>query len=245
MKLFADYHTHTTYSDGHGKVEENIQAAVNKGLQEIAITDHGPRNIGTGVKNPETFLAIKEEVKSIANTYPQIKVKVGAEADITGVDGHIDIPEHIIKELDLLIVGLHPYIWPDSLGDAWELVIKNQLAKVNRRVADKVKNTNTKALIAALDRYPVTIISHPDLQMHIDVGEVAKACARAETAFEINTGHSHYLSLELVQQAAREGVCFSIDSDAHFPETVGNLDIGRQLAEKAGLSPEQVINAVK
>ncbi|MHB8170238.1 MAG: PHP domain-containing protein [Thermincolia bacterium] len=245
MELFADYHTHTIYSDGHGKVEENIKAAVNKGLKEIAITDHGPCNIGTGVKKPETFLSIKDEIKSLAEAYPQITIKVGAEADITGVDGHIDIPEHIIKELDLLIIGLHPYIWPDSLGDAWDLVIKNQLAKVSRRVAEKVKNTNTKALLAALDRYPATIISHPNLQMHVDVGEVARACARTDTAFEINSGHHHYLTLELIEEAAQSGAFFAIDSDAHFPETVGNLDIGRQMAEKAGLTPDRVINAVK
>jgi len=243
MELFADYHTHTTYSDGRGKLEENVQAAIARGLREVAITDHGPRNIGTGVKEAATFLEIKEEVRGLAGKYPEITVKVGAEADITGIDGQIDIPEHIIKELDLLIIGLHPYIWPDSVSDAWELVIMNQLAKFSRSMARKVINTNTKALVAAMDRYPATIISHPDLQMHVDVKEVARACARTGTAFEINTGHHHYLTLELLEQAAREGVNFSIDSDAHYPATVGDLRVGIELAEKAGISPDKIINA--
>ena len=40
MRLFGDYHTHTTYTHGKSTVEENVQQAELLGLKEIAITEH-------------------------------------------------------------------------------------------------------------------------------------------------------------------------------------------------------------
>ena len=41
MKLTADYHTHTVFSHGKGRIIENAFAAQELGLKEIAISDHG------------------------------------------------------------------------------------------------------------------------------------------------------------------------------------------------------------
>ena len=41
MKILGDYHTHTTFSHGKGKVLDNALSAKEKGLAEIAIADHG------------------------------------------------------------------------------------------------------------------------------------------------------------------------------------------------------------
>ena len=55
-RMVFDYHTHTTYSHGvivpHGKgtVEENVQAAIERGLEELAISDHGPGHVFYGIK---------------------------------------------------------------------------------------------------------------------------------------------------------------------------------------------------
>ena len=67
MKLFADYHTHTKYSDGQGTPAQNIDAASKRGLKEVALTDHGPGSIGIGVAKPETFITIKEEAVALAS----------------------------------------------------------------------------------------------------------------------------------------------------------------------------------
>ena len=55
-RMTFDYHTHTIYSPGplrsHGKgtPEENVQAAIEKGLTGIAISEHGPGHLTYGIK---------------------------------------------------------------------------------------------------------------------------------------------------------------------------------------------------
>lgn len=242
MEFFADYHTHTTYSDGRGTVRENVEAALARGLEAVGITDHGPKNISVGVDKPETYLAIKEEIRTLNDKYEKINILAGAEADITGVDGSIDIPKEVVRELDLLIVGLHPFVIPDSISDGWRLVVQNQLCKLSRRCLERVRNTNTKALIEAMHCYDVDIISHPNLKMPVDIRAVAEACARREVAFEINTGH-YYDKTELIREAAAAGVTFVVNSDAHFPQTVGELSAAALWLEKLHIPPDMVMNA--
>lgn len=243
MELFADYHTHTTYSDGRGTPAENIKAAAGRGLKEVAITDHGPKSIGTGVAGPETFLAIKEEVAYLSPRFPEIKVLVGAEAAVVGRDGRLDLPKNIIEQLDLLIVGLHPYYIPENLGDALHYTLPNLVVRLSRSAWEKMRSTNTKALVEALQKYPADIISHPDLMMPVDPDELARACAGRETALEVNTGH-HYNKEDIVRAAARHGAKLVINSDAHYPETVGDLASGAALVERLKFPAEMVINAV-
>ncbi|MDS1030624.1 PHP domain-containing protein [Bacillota bacterium LX-D] len=242
MYFFADYHMHTKHSDGRATVEEMIQAGREKGLEEIAITDHGPKNIGTGVKNPEQYLKIKQEVKELNAQFKDIKVFCGAEADLIDLDGSIDIPKKICRELDLLLVGLHPYVWPKNFSAAGKYVLGNQLAKYSSKVKSKVTNNNTKALLEAIYKHDVDIVTHPGLGMPLHLQEVARACAAKNTAFEINVGH-RYQSFTDIMEVARTGVNFVVNSDAHFTTSVGELTQGKALLTQAKIPVEQVLNA--
>ena len=191
-----------------------------------------------------TFLTIKEEVARLAPRLPEIKALVGAEAAVIGRDGRLDLPKEIIAQLDLLIAGLHPYYVPDNLGDALFYTLPNLAAKVSRSAREKMRSVNTKALVETIHSYPVDIISHPDLMLPVDIGELARACAGRETALEVNTGH-HYNKEEIVRSAARWGARLAINSDAHYPETVGELASGLALAERLQFPAEMVINAMQ
>ncbi len=244
MEFFADWHTHSSYSDGRGTIAENAEAALARGLCELAITDHGPGNIGTGVKNGAAYFDIIDEVREVAERYPELTIKVGAEADITGSDGAIDVPRKVRDKLDILIVGLHPYVVPSSLEGAWSVVGINRLAGISRGMRERARTANTKALKEAVYRYDVDFISHPDLKMPVDVGELAETCAACNTAIEINTGH-HYDKEDLVRAALKTGVNFVVCSDAHFPSSVGELQEGAAVLKKFGVPRERVLNAVK
>ncbi|MGB4018886.1 MAG: PHP domain-containing protein [Syntrophomonadaceae bacterium] len=241
MKFFGDYHMHTTYSDGRATVEEMVEAGQNCGLEEIGLADHGPRNIGTGVKNEKTFLLIKDELNKIQEAKPEIKLSVGAEANIINPAGDLDLTREVIKDLDYLIVGLHPFVRPRGSGGlCW--LLGNQLIRFIRPLERRVQNANTKALVEAIYKHKVWAISHPGLKMPIEIAEVARACIARGTAWEINTGHKHPCLADALA-AARSGVDFVVNSDAHFPETVGSLEYGSWVLEKAGVDPKRVLNA--
>ncbi|MHB1126895.1 MAG: PHP domain-containing protein [Bacillota bacterium] len=241
MKIFADYHMHSKYSDGRSTIGEMMAAAQAKGLEEIAITDHGPRNIGVGVAGLETYHRIKEELQELNRASEGLKVLAGAEADVIGLDGEIDVPEKIYRELDVLLVGLHPYVWPASVVDGINIVVNNQLKNISSALYRKVVNDNTKALNECMYRHPVTAVTHPGLGMPVNIPEVARACAQTETAYEVNTGHD-YQSVEELKIAAREGVQFILSSDAHYTDTVGNLEKGLELLIEAGVPTERIVN---
>lgn len=208
----------------------------------MAITDHGPKGIGIGVKSPETFLKIKEEVSEINALFPEIKALAGAEAAVVSRNGALDLPRRIIEELDILIAGLHPYYIPESIEEALLFTLPNLAARVSRSSREKIRNTNTKALVETMHNYRVDFISHPDLMMPVNLDELASACAARETALELNTGH-HYNKENIIRAAARQGAKLVINSDAHFPETVGETASGAALAERLRFPAEMVLNA--
>ncbi|MBS3971063.1 MAG: PHP domain-containing protein [Clostridia bacterium] len=240
-RFVGDYHTHSNYSDGKATIDEIITAAKRRGLREVAITDHGPRNLVGGLKSPEKLLEVAREIQDINETLEDFKVLSGVEANIIGERGQIDVPPEIYEKLDLLIIGLHPLVLADSLGNFWNLVLKNQARQLLKIGNSQVANFNTKTLAEACIKHQPFAISHPGLGMPIDISEVARVCAQNGVAYEINCGHLFQTPGEL-KVAAREGVDFVINSDAHFTETVGNLEPGLDLAMKAGIDKGKIKN---
>ncbi len=241
-KVIADWHTHTRYSDGRGTVEDNVRAAAEKGLTEIAITDHGPKGIFIGVKSAETYLDIKKDIEALKERYP-VRVLLGAEANVTGLNGEIDIAPEISKEMDILLVGLHPQAvaetWRENLG--W--MLPNFLGRVNQTLKKRMRNANTKALLNAMYNHPINVVTHPGLMMDVDLDEIAGASAATGCAVEINTGHA-YNKDEVIKAALRWAAPLAVNSDAHYPDTVGEVDKGVELLLKWDVPVNQVLNAV-
>lgn len=241
-RIVSDWHTHTRYSDGRGTVEDNVRAAAQKGLTEIAITDHGPRGIFIGVESPDTYLDIKKDITALKERYP-VRVLLGAEANVTSLDGSIDIPPEISKQMDILLVGLHPQVMAESLEETLGWVLPNQLGRLSRFLQSRMRNTNTKALVDAMYKHPVNVVTHPGLMMAVDLDEVARASANTHCAMEINTGHE-YNKDDVINAALRWGAPVVVNSDAHYPDTVGEMDKGISLLMKWDVPAEQVVNAV-
>jgi len=241
-KIVSDWHTHTRYSDGRGTVEDNVLAAAEKGLAEIAITDHGPRGVFIGVERADTYLDIKKDINALQEQYP-VRILLGAEANVTGLDGSIDIPREISKEMDILLVGLHPQVMAESLKENVGWILPNLLGRVGGSLRRRMRNANTKALVEAMYKHPVNVVTHPGLMMTVDLDEVAKASVNTNCAMEINTGHE-YNKDEVINAALRRGAPLVVNSDAHYPDTVGEVDKGVDLLLKWEVPAEQVINVI-
>lgn len=246
MKFFADYHTHTLYSHGKGTIRDNAEAAIKKGLTEILISDHGPGHFFYGAKTHE-LKKMREEIDELNKMYEgKLKILLGLEANLIGIEGDLDITLEDTKFFDMLLIGFHKGAIPKSIRDGYKLYFRNYLAKhiKSESFRQDCRRLNTIAMVNAINKYNVDIVTHPGEYIDIDTRELAKAAASRGTALEINASHG-FLTVEYVKIAMEEGVNFSIDSDAHTPEDVGNFDKGIKIAIDAGLPVERIINAVK
>ncbi|WP_053956273.1 PHP domain-containing protein [Inediibacterium massiliense] len=241
MKIFADYHTHTIYSHGKGTIQDNVDIAIQKGLREIGISDHGFRHLLYGVKR-KNLSKMREEIDAINKSTDKIKVKLGMELNIMGLDGRLDIDDENLKKLDIVLAGYHFGALPYHISDCFRIHGNNFLARYFPTVDRKVRVINTDAVVAAIYNNNIDILTHPGAKANIDTKEVAKAAKERGTALEINSSHG-YLTVEYIKVAMKEGVKFVISSDAHRPEDVANVQKGIQRAIQAGLSVDQIINA--
>ncbi len=243
MEIFADLHTHTKHSHGKGEVLDNVAQASAIGLDIIGISDHGPAHMmGIGIKNLQILDEIKREILLSQEMYPNTKVKLGVEANVISIDGDIDITEEYLQKLDYLQVGLHVMVRPKKWLDGINRMATHYLRNISQGLMNKSRFLNTEALINAVYRYNIDIITHPHHRFNIDTRRLAMACAARNTAFEINTSHKN-MTVELIEIAANEGVEFVIGSDAHQPHRVGDFAYGIAMAKAAGLSTNQIRNA--
>lgn len=240
MDLIGDYHTHTQYSDGEGSMEDMIKGAISKGLQELAITDHGPANRLFHGKEGD-FLLFKEELSSLQIQYPQIRLFLGAEANIISDEGDLDLSQGLLEELDLILAGLHLTIQsPKGWGSFFRG--KNLLhSYLSSYLFSYVREINTRAVIGAIERYPIHTLTHPGLHMNIDTFRVAEVAARRGTFMELSSRHRR-VGVEYIKTVAKAGASLIVNSDAHSPEEVGEVSSLYPLILASGLGSSFFVN---
>lgn len=247
MRLLADYHTHTNYGHGTGQIEKNIQQAINIGLEELAITEHGPASHSIrrlGVRDSAQLLEIKEEAKAFDHEFEEINILAGVEANVISLDGRLDVPEFVLKELDIVLAGLHLWVKPQDWDTGKRLIFDNLIgSKIGLTALEDVRYYNTQALIRAVQNYDIDIVTHPGFQLDIDTIELAKVCKENGTLLEINNSH-HQLTVDFINVAVSTGAKFVVNSDAHTSEEIGKVDAALDLIRDANINLEQVINVV-
>ena len=97
----VDMHVHTSKSDGRDSVHNVIEAAEKKGLDLVALTDHGPGH-GSGV----TERQVRETRKEVALLQPsyRVRVLVGIEAEILPT-GEVMLADR--EGMDIVLASYH------------------------------------------------------------------------------------------------------------------------------------------
>ena len=236
MRITADYHTHTTFSHGKGSVEDNVRAAIERGLTAIGITDHGPGHVFFGLR-PGKLPLLREQVDTLNEKYAgQIRVLMGVEANITGLNGTIDIPFGLIGNFDYLLAGYHRTARLTDIKALWHFFAAN-FSRGEKRV-----QKSTEAFVCAMERYPIACITHPGSMIGLDMDMLGEAAARTGTAIEISARHG-LLPAGVLRRLKERGAPFMINSDAHRPGEVGDFSRQIELAAGAGLTEADVLNA--
>jgi len=242
-RLSYDIHTHTTFSHGKGSIEDNVKAAIARGLSAVGISDHGPGHVTYGVKR-SNISVMRREVDRLRPLYPEIEILLGIEANIINPSGALDVTEEELRQFDYLLAGYHYGVFGEkpvfALGvHTRNFILDGWFHKSTRRQ----KQINTDLTVRAIYENKINILTHPGDKGVFDIGEIALACAERGTLMEISTWHD-WLTVDGIRQAAKTGARFVISSDAHTPERIGDCQGAVDRIREAGLDFERVENLI-
>ncbi|GAA0913827.1 DNA polymerase/3'-5' exonuclease PolX [Nonomuraea longicatena] len=220
--LRGDLHTHTDLTDGIASLEEMVAAAHALGYAYYAITDHAP-DLTMQRMTLDKALEQRGRIRELQEKYPDMRLLHGTELNI-GPDGSVDWPAEILREFDVCVASVHSHF-------------------------SQTREEMTARFVAACENPYVDIIGHPTTRkigkrapVDADWDTVFKAAARTGTAMEIDSFPDRSdLPSELVRMARHHGVRFAIDSDSHAVPHLRNQRFGVGIAQRAGLTPDDVI----
>jgi DNA polymerase (family 10) len=223
--LISELHTHSTWSDGRYTIAEMVHAALDRGYQVMAVTDHsGSLGIAGGLSVDELWNQ-REEIERVREQFGEaITILHGTEVEIKA-DGSLDFPDEVLADLDIVVASLHT-----SLRQPRE--------KITNRLLNAIRNPH------------VDIIGHPTGRLFpdregadLDMDRVLEAAAESGVALEINA-HPSRLDLEDIyaRRAIELGILLSINTDAHAPEHMELVFYGLGNARRGWVGPEHVIN---
>lgn len=224
MKFCLDTHTHTIVS-GHAynTMDEMIACAKEKGLELLAITEHAPAMPGTCHKFYfDNYRALQGKDKGIHMLY-------GAELNLIDYEGHVDLPDDVLKTLDLCIASLH---LPCCAAGTEE------------------ENTNT--YIAAMKNPYIHIIGHPDDSRYpVDYERLVKAAKEYNVALELNNSSLGPKSfrvgarknvLTYLKLCKEHSVPITLGSDAHCREDIANFSYADEVLRAANFPRHLILN---
>ena len=228
--FYGDYHTHTTYSHGKGSVRDNVAEAVRKGLKEIAITDHGLRHVIFGLRERK-IPDLRVEIDSAMREFDNISVLLGVEANLCGRRGNVDVKDEQKELFELIIGGYHKAVYMKRISEYFTLHANSLYEKLTGHSTQKMIARNTDAIIKAVEKFPLAVLTHIGYGLSVEPVPVAECCATYGTLLELN-GKRINMTDKQFEDVLKTNVTFIVNSDAHIPENVGNFTLGSSYVER-------------
>jgi DNA polymerase (family 10) len=221
-------HGHSTWSDGHHRIEDIAAHMEQLGLEYWAITDHSKSSFqanGLDAKRLRQQLAeVRRLNETLAERGSAFRLLTGIEVDI--LKDKLDFDDELLAELDVVVASLH--------------VPANNEAE------------NTRRLIFAAQNRCVHFLAHPTGRLllerepyPVNIHAVIDACAQTGTWIELNCHPRRFdLDWRLWPYAKSKGVKCVINPDAHRNEHAMFLRLGVGIARKGWLEKGDVINTL-
>ncbi len=218
-------HSHSTYSDGVHTLAQMAQAAKEKGLEYLVISDHSQTAFYAGGLKPEQVAAQHQEIESLNAKLVPFKIFKSIESDILS-DGSLDYSNQVLNTFDLVIASVHSNL-------------KMTQEKAMERVLAAVRNPFTTILGHPTGRLLLSRKGYP-----LDHKELIDTCAAHNVVIEINA-HPRRLDIDWrwIEYAMEKGVLLSIDPDAHSVEGFEDTYYGVMVAQKGGLTAEHNLSS--
>jgi putative hydrolase len=226
--LRGDCHSHTLWSDGGAATEKMARTAMDLGHEYLVVTDHSPRlTIAHGL-NRERLLRQLDEIERLNEELAPFRILTGIEVDILE-DGALDQDDDLLERLDLVVASVHSKL-------------RMPAEEMTRRMVLAVASPHVDILGHCTGR---KLVGRGRPQSQFDADIVFAACARFDTAVEINCRPERQdPPEELLDLALDWGCRISIDTDAHAPGQLEWLSYGCDKAARLGIEPERIVNTL-
>jgi len=202
-----------------------VTAALARGYQYLAITDHSP---GLGIARGLSPERLREQLRIIREMNRSFtdgfRILTGSEVNIKA-DGGLDFPDEVLAELDVVVASVH-----SAMGQ------------------DMVKMTDR--VIRALHSPHMDIFGHPTTRLlgqrdpiQVDMEAVFQAALETGTALEVNASPSRLdLKDSHVRRAVELGIPLVVSTDAHHPDQLAQMPYGVATARRGWAGPAHILN---
>jgi DNA polymerase (family 10) len=222
--LRGTFHVHSTFSDGKATILEMLDAARERGMAYVGLSDHSPTAAYAGGLTEERLAQQHAEIEKHRPAFVPMRIFRGTESDIL-MTGDLDYPPETLAKLDFVIASIH---------SRFKMTPQEMTARMLR----------------ALRNPFVTFLGHMTGRLllsregyKLDFDAVFEEAGRQGVIIEIN-GNPRRLDIDwrLMQRALSFGVGFSIHPDAHSVSEYDHLVSGVWTARKGALTPAQIFN---
>jgi DNA polymerase (family 10) len=221
----GDVHMHTNATDGRNTIREMADAAIARGYEYIAITDHSKNLAMTNGLDDERALAHIARIREVEKELEgKIRIFPGIEVDILG-DGQLDLSDEVIAQMDVVIASVHSLF-------------------------NQPEDEMTARVLRAIENPYVRILGHPTGRLllrreafQINLGAVLLRASELGVAMEHNAYPDRLdLCARDLRLAKELGCKIVVNTDSHHTTHMAKMRYGISQLRRAWLTKEDVLN---
>jgi histidinol-phosphatase (PHP family) len=248
--LKTNYHSHSEFCDGTGKLEDYVKSAINKGFDAFGFSGHAPLPFKNDWTMPKSDLSTYlEETKRLKTVYKDdIDLKIGLEVDY--IENTMKPSDQYYQDLglDFIIGSIH--LLPDINAGEY-LGVEYVKSEMEQLINDTFEG-DTRLLVKEYYRLVRDMSEHGgfDIMGHLDVvkktnrnsiyfdetedwykaeiSSTLECIADNKQILEVNTSQilndpdRMYPSPWILQMAKNYDIPIMLNSDAHRPDRIDN-----------------------
>jgi histidinol phosphatase-like PHP family hydrolase len=220
----GDLQMHSVDSDGRQTLDAIIDAAIERGYEYCAVTDHSYGLQIAGGVSMEDLARQHAEIDRLNKRYRRrFRLLKGIEANIRP-DGTVDMTPEELDRLEIVVAAPHSGL--------------------------RSPQPQTSRMITAVRTMGVHILGHPRGRKYgsrpgitADWDRVFEVAAQMGVAIEIDGDPSRQdVDFTLAKRALAAGCLFALDSDAHSTHELQYVENAIAHARLAGLPKERIVN---
>ncbi|MBI3934723.1 MAG: DNA polymerase/3'-5' exonuclease PolX [Acidobacteria bacterium] len=222
----GDLHMHSTATDGRCSIREMAEAAQQRGLAYIAMTDHSKALAMANGMNEKRVLAQIKDIARLNAEVEGIRIFSSNEVDIRQ-DGALDLDDEVLAQLDVVVASVHSLM-------------------------NQTKKQMTDRLLHAFENPYLNILAHPTGRLllrrepyEFDFETVFQEAERRNIAMEINAFPDRLDLCEHHLRLCKQfGVKIVISTDSHHTKHLQHMKYGVLMARRGWLEKNDVLNTL-